>query len=80
MKKVTVILFALSCSIGAIAQNRIGELLGFVVDPQRNFVAGATVRALEAGPCSNPCLRLKPTRVANSPSAMSRWATSSSSR
>ena len=45
MKKMAVILFALSCSIGAIAQNRTGEVRGFVVDPQGRFVAGATIRA-----------------------------------
>jgi hypothetical protein len=52
MKKTTLIFFALSCSIGAIAQNRTGEVRGFVVDPKGNPVAGATVRAYgaEEGP------------------------------
>jgi hypothetical protein len=45
MKKTAVILFALSCSIAAIAQNRTGEVSGFVVDSQGDFVAGATIRA-----------------------------------
>ena len=49
MKKTLVILFALYCSIGAIAQNQTGEVRGFVVDPQGNPVAGATVRADEEG-------------------------------
>jgi hypothetical protein len=49
MKKTAVILFALSCSIGAIAQNRTGEVRGIVVDPEGHFVAGATVRAESVG-------------------------------
>lgn len=48
MKKLATILFAVLCSTEAIAQNRIGEVTGTVVDSKGDPVADATVQAVYA--------------------------------
>jgi Carboxypeptidase regulatory-like domain len=58
MKKAIIIPLALWCSAAAIAQVRTGEVHGFVVDPQGNPVAGATVRCDSTG--AGPVLKSAP--------------------
>jgi hypothetical protein len=76
MKKTATILLAVLCSTEAIAQNRIGEVTGSVVDSKGNPVADVTVQAVyAAGPVFGAAPEAKPTKTGSSHFAMFTWAT-----